>query len=425
MDYFNQTRKNGLFDLYLITIISKGSLIPIEFIYSLLIIILKFLSKKYFQKLYNITKKEYILIIIKYFHYFDIIDINGKGFLFYLFLIFIYIEKLLTKMQLGSKVVITYFIFNEIKFEGKFLSNNYSTGNAVEFFIIESIFFINTITLIGKNIKNNFDYIMIISGFLPLYIIIKNFNYLWENFIKCLYLFFGTEIINFFFYWSIILFCFIFINNYFQKLNLKQTVKRKIYHFLAFVILVPGIKYIEKDALKLILMIVSYLFIVFEFLRNFEIIKDFNVIININKFLNENIDLRDDDKFIVTHIFLMTGLISSLYYDNSENQAFNYLSIIVLGIGDAMSSICGVAFGKTYIYPLNFRTLEGSIGGYISSVILYYFFKGSINLNELIKFVIVFLYEGYTLEIDNLFLPILSNNLFLNSKLNFSIKDYK
>ena len=425
MDYFNQTRKNGLFDLYLITIISKGSLIPIEFIYSLLIIILKFLSKKYFQKLYNITKKEYILIIIKYFHYFDIIDINGKGFLFYLFLIFIYIEKLLTKMQLGSKVVITYFIFNEIKFEGKFLSNNYSTGNAVEFFIIESIFFINTITLIGKNEKNNFDYIMIISGFLPLYIITKNFNYLWEHFIKCLYLFFGTEIINFFFYWSIILFCFIFINNYFQKLNLKQTVKRKIYHFLAFVILVPGIKYIEKDALKLILMIVSYLFIVFEFLRNLEIIKDFNVIININKFLNENIDLRDDDKFIVTHIFLMTGLISSLYYDNSENQAFNYLSIIVLGIGDAMSSICGVAFGKTYIYPLNFRTLEGSIGGYISSVILYYFFKGSINLNELIKFVIVFLYEGYTLEIDNLFLPILSNNLFLNSKLNFSIKDYK
>ena len=328
-------------------------------------------------------------------------------------------------MQLGSKVVITYFIFNEIKFEGKFLSNNYSTGNAVEFFIIESIFFINTITLIGKNEKNNFDYIMIISGFLPLYIITKNFNYLWEHFIKCLYLFFGTEIINFFFYWSIILFCFIFINNYFQKLNLKQTVKRKIYHFLAFVILVPGIKYIEKDALKLILMIVSYLFIVFEFLRNLEIIKDFNVIININKFLNENIDLRDDDKFIVTHIFLMTGLISSLYYDNSENQAFNYLSIIVLGIGDAMSSICGVAFGKTYIYPLNFRTLEGSIGGYISSVILYYFFKGSINLNELIKFVIVFLYEGYTLEIDNLFLPILSNNLFLNSKLNFSIKDYK
>lgn len=425
MDYFNQTRKNGLFDLYLITIISKGSLIPIEFIYSLLIIILKFLSKKYFQKLYSITKKEYILIIIKYFHYFNIIDINGKGFLFYLFLIFIYIEKLLTKMQLGSKVVITYFIFNEIKFEGKFLSNNYSTGNAVEFFIIESIFFINTITLIGKNEKNNFDYIMIISGFLPLYIITKNFNYLWEHFIKCLYLFFGTEIINFFFYWSIILFCFIFINNYFQKLNLKQTVKRKIYHFLAFVILVPGIKYIEKDALKLILMIVSYLFIVFEFLRNLEIIKDFNVIININKFLNENIDLRDDDKFIVTHIFLMTGLVSSLYYGNSENQAFNYLSIIVLGIGDAMSSICGVAFGKTYIYPLNFRTLEGSIGGYISSVILYYFFKGSINLNELIKFVIVFLYEGYTLEIDNLFLPILSNNLFLNSKLNFSIKDYK
>ena len=38
-------------------------------------------------------------------------------------------------------------------------------------------------------------------------------------------------------------------------------------------------------------------------------------------------------------------------------------------------------------------------------------------MNELIQFILIFLYEGYTLEVDNLFLPLLSNNLFLNSGL--------
>ena len=120
----------------------------------------------------------------------------------------------------------------------------------------------------------------------------------------------------------------------------------------------------------------------------------------------------------------MTGLISSLYYNNEYNSAFNYLSIIVLGIGDAMTAICGVYFGKTKIYSLNLRTLEGSLGGLIPSVLIYYFFKGSINMNELIKFILIFLYEGYTLEVDNLFLPLLSNNLFLNSGLIFHLKFY-
>ena len=113
----------------------------------------------------------------------------------------------------------------------------------------------------------------------------------------------------------------------------------------------------------------------------------------------------------------MTGLVSSLFYDDQENQTFNYLSIIVLGIGDAMSAICGVYFGKTRIYALNARTLEGSLGGLSSSLILYYFFNGSINKSELIQFILIFLYEGYTLEVDNLFLPIFSNNLFINSGL--------
>ena len=414
MEYFNQIRENGLFDFILITAVSESSLFPKDFIYGSLIILMRYLCEIHFKKIYDIINKECVLILIQFLNYFNIIDIKGKGFVLFFILVYIYVEKLLVKMKLGTLLVVTNFIVNEISYQGQYLSNDFPTGNAVEFFMIHSLYFLNTISLIENQKQNKFNYLMIILGFLPLYIIIKNFFYLWDHFVQCLYFFFGTKTLYFFFYWSFILFCFSYINNGFQKLDLRQTVKRKIYHFLAFIILVPGIKYLDKSILKLILMIVSYLFVVFEFIRNFKFIKDFSLVKNINSFMIENIDYRDDDKFIVTHIFLMTGLISSLYYDNQGNDTFNYLSIIVLGIGDAMSAICGVYFGKTRIYALNARTLEGSFGGLSSSLISYYFFNGSINMDELIKFIIIFFYEGYTLEVDNLFLPLLSNNLFLN-----------
>ena len=414
MEYLNQIRENGLFDFILITAVSKSSLFPKDFIYGSLIILMRYLCEIHFKKIYNIINKECVLILIQFLNYFNIIDIKGKGFVLFFILVYIYVEKLLVKMKLGTLLVVTNFIVNEISYQGQYLSNDFPTGNAVEFFMIHSLYFLNTISLIENQKQNKFNYLMIILGFLPLYIIIKNFFYLWDHFVQCLYFFFGTKTLYFFFYWSFILFCFSYINNGFQKLDLRQTVKRKIYHFLAFIILVPGIKYLDKAILKLILMIVSYLFVVFEFVRNSIFIKDFSLVKDINTFMIENIDYRDDNKFIVTHIFLMTGLISSLYYDNQGNDTFNYLSIIVLGIGDAMSAICGVYFGKTRIYALNARTLEGSFGGLSSSLISYYFFNGSINMDELIKFIIIFFYEGYTLEVDNLFLPLLSNNLFLN-----------
>ncbi len=154
-------------------------------------------------------------------------------------------------MKLGTLLVVTNFIVNEISYQGQYLSNDFPTGNAVEFFMIHSLYFLNTISLIENQKQNKFNYLMTILGFLPLYIIIKNFFYLWEHFVQCLYFFFGTKTLYFFFYWSFILFCFSYINNSFQKLDLRQTVKRKIYHFLAFIILVPGIKYLDLSLIHI------------------------------------------------------------------------------------------------------------------------------------------------------------------------------
>ena len=97
---------------------------------------------------------------------------------------------------------------------------------------------------------------------------------------------------------------FFYINNTcIPKLYLKKIIKRKIYHFLGFIVLVPGIMCIDKNVLKLILMIVSYLFIVVEIVRNIDIFGELTVFQNLNNFMKKSIDERDDNGFIITHIF--------------------------------------------------------------------------------------------------------------------------
>ena len=213
MEFLNIIRENGIFDYALVTIISRCSLFPTDFIFSILIIIIENLYKTDLKKIDDLIKKELVLIVIQILNYFNIININGKCYVVYLFLVFIYVGKLLKKMKLGTKLVITYFITNEIASNGTYFTKNFSTGNAIEFFMIQSLFFINTISLIGKANKDLFDYLIILLGFLPVYIIKQNFDYILHHFIKCFYLFSGKKEIYFFIYWSILLFCFSFIKN--------------------------------------------------------------------------------------------------------------------------------------------------------------------------------------------------------------------
>ena len=418
MKYINLIRKNGFLDFLIITIISSGSLFPKQLFYGVLIFIFHFIYAKFVPKKFDefFLNKEYILIIIYVSNYIHLINISNVNILFLLFLIFLYLDKLLIKLQLGSKLIISNFILKEIAYEGKYLSKNFITGNAVEFFIINSLFLLNTLQLMFKQGKHFIDILMIIIGLLPLYSIMYHFLYLWHHFIQCLYYFFCTRTIFFFLYWFLILLIFFHINSsIIQKFSIRKIIKRKIYHFLGFIILVPGIIFLDRIILKLILMIVSYLFIVFEVIRNINSLNKYNTIKNINDFMKTSIDERDDNEFIVTHIFLMTGLISSLYYDFKNSNYFSYLSVIILCIGDSMCCIFGVYFGKNKIYSLNNRTLEGSLGGYFSSIIVYTVLKSNMpNIQELVKFLLIFIYEGYTLEIDNLVLPLLANNLFVN-----------
>jgi len=77
----------------------------------------------------------------------------------------------------------------------------------------------------------------------------------------------------------------------------------------------------------------------------------------------------------------------------------------------------------TRIYPYNNKTLEGSLGGIISSMISFFlisiFFQIEFQnyfLRLLLSYVIGFLYEGFTLDIDNLTLPIIIYKVFMLMK---------
>ena len=126
MKYLNLIRKNGLLDFCIITILSTCSLYSNELIFGLLIIIFNYIYNRYIsEKINRYISKEYILIIIKVLYNFHIINTSNNNIII---LLFIYLDKLLINVELGSKLIISNYILKEIIYEGKYLSSNFSTG---------------------------------------------------------------------------------------------------------------------------------------------------------------------------------------------------------------------------------------------------------------------------------------------------------
>ena len=427
MNDYDKIRTNGILDYIIISLISSKSLPLIILAQNIIILIMANILKRLQlkQNIILFISKEFLLIIVNLIQILtNIININPNFSLIVntmlLFFIYLYLTELLVKLTFCSKLILSNFLLNIIQNKGKYLSGNFITGNAVELFIIESLFLLNSLQLLFNQteIKNqNSIYLSILGIIPPLYTILKNFIFLWNEFLNCVYYFFFTKTFKLFIYWTMILIIFFNLYNKYiiTSLKIKQIIKRKFFHFLGFFIIVPGIYYLDKNIFKLITIIVSYLFIVIEIIRNFPILKNFNWIKSINTFIKESIDTRDSENFVLTHLFLMTGMVSSVFFEFTKFEYY-FLSIIILGIGDAMCSIVGTKYGKTKIYPGNNRTLEGSLGGLICSLIIFMILRGKliIEIKELIGFFLVFLYEGYTLEIDNLVLPLFCNYLFYN-----------
>jgi dolichol kinase len=221
-------------------------------------------------------------------------------------------------------------------------------------------------------------------------------------------------------YWLIILISSIILFEIVTShFTVRKIIKRKFFHFLAILIYLPGYIYMEEDLLLAISIIMIYVMILLELIRNkLNSYKFFNFI---NEYLKSNIDERDNQKFIVTHIFLLYGCFSSLLYWKIQSEEglklfrweFNIQSLAVMGVGDAMASIIGSKYGRTIIFPPTSRSLDGFLSACISTFIFltlcstYYF-----NVKSFLSLIVIFVYEGFTLQIDNLVLPIVTSKIF-------------
>lgn len=183
----------------------------------------------------------------------------------------------------------------------------------------------------------------------------------------------------------------------FEMLNkifhFKRLIKRKLFHLLAILIFIPPIIYsdtiIRKDFLCCVSVLAIFCFLLLEILRNRY--KEYFLFTYLNEYLLENIDDRDSKDFIFTHTFLLFGCISSYllsfmreikfeynepylnYYDLSLNTQVKYiLGLVILGVGDSFASIVGILYGKTKIYSPTNKTLEGSLGALLFSLIFIY-----------------------------------------------------
>lgn len=195
------------------------------------------------------------------------------------------------------------------------------------------------------------------------------------------------------------------------KFNIKKTIYRKLFHFLAILIYYPAIynvivnelhsqntysynnnlnihawfnNQLDTDFLISISILVSFLFIIIEIFRNLTTKLKF-----VSKFLVKNIDNRDDKDFILTHNFLLIGffiplLLTKISYKlystymlqdllNIKLAILYYSGLVSLGIHDSFASIFGCTIGKTKIYPPTNKTLEGSLFGILISFIFYYY----------------------------------------------------
>lgn len=156
---------------------------------------------------------------------------------------------------------------------------------------------------------------------------------------------------------------------YIQKMNAtRKILRRKYFHILAIGIYLPGFIQMRKADLLFFSLIILYLFIALEILRNMDSMRD--KLSFISDYLQKYIDSRDCKDFILSHTFLLFGCFSPLLLQHLYNKAVpSILGLTVLGIGDSVASYVGSNYGRIKVYPLTDKTLEGTIAAVLCSAL--------------------------------------------------------
>lgn len=217
-------------------------------------------------------------------------------------------------------------------------------------------------------------------------------------------------------------------------------IARKYFHLVAILLFTP-ITYLDPDLMSLSYAIAISLLIVIEMVRvrtvekckNFERNCDDTAITTpaltwndlYLSFLDEKDASAAKGGLAVTHIALILGCaiplwvqqcllienISTSLPDKMLLSLLPFLGLIALGVGDSMSAICGVNFGRHHWPGGSSRTFEGSICMFLSMIFVVMLHPGYQRF--CVPLAVMTLIEASTSQVDNLYLPIAGSTLVL------------
>ncbi|CAG9859146.1 unnamed protein product [Phyllotreta striolata] len=198
-----------------------------------------------------------------------------------------------------------------------------------------------------------------------------------------------------------------------------STGHRKIFHFLAVIVYVPGLIY-RCSFLYLASGVVLGIILALEIIRNLRIpplgvhLQDGFVVFS---------DEKDREQLAVTPIYLLTGCSLPMWIhphpcDLTDSATFDLLPLLSglmsIGVGDTMASIVGSNFGR-FKWPGSKKTIEGTLACVFSQIglvylLLYFNLIQSLSTYDSVKLFaaigITSLIEAKTSQVDNLVLPL-------------------
>jgi len=199
--------------------------------------------------------------------------------------------------------------------------------------------------------------------------------------------------------------------------SIPNIILRKYYHLLATMLFLPAI-IIEPVFCAVSFCIGLTFFILAEYIR---IIELYPIGAPLNRFMKSYCDSRDSGELILTHSYLLVGCSLPLFaaqISKSKNWLLSVSGVLILGIGDSFASLVGTEFGRHKWSKSSQKSVEGTTAGIISILLLINIVQFFVDrsMKMFVSFhsfcQIVFptvlggLFEAATVQIDNLFLPI-------------------
>lgn len=128
----------------------------------------------------------------------------------------------------------------------------------------------------------------------------------------------------------------------------------------------------------------------------------------------------DGEQIIVSHIFLIIGCAAPLWVSevlsnrSSSSLLVAEFGVLCIGVGDAMGAVIGKSMGK-HKWGKNNRTLEGSLAMWLSMIVVGIFLCSSLRdcLALLVATTFTTILEAFTVQLDNLVLPIAGTSIIL------------